>query len=386
MKPKKICVLFVDAGGGHRATAIALQKIFENDKQYEIGIYNLIDECLLPMDPVYKLFGIKTEEIYNRWIVKSHYALIHQYIGYFLLKLNIFIRRHQQKSRQHLLNFWERTQPDLVISVAPFFNTDFIQSLQEYNPKIPYLTIMTDMIEAFKGLWYEPGPQYFCCGCADLYQKILSQGHAPNKLFLLSGMLLRPAIYFYSHQMRNSNELRKKLGLLPNLPTALISYGGMGSPAMYKIALELLKISSPFQIIFICGKNLKIYKKIIKLKTSYAKSVQGFTSNIHEYLMAADFFIGKPGPGSVHEALTLKKPLLLHYNRMTMIQEKSNAIWVEKQGYGKAFCKIKKFNEKFIQFLDSNQLENLKQNVSQYHNEANIEVMKIINQIELNSQ
>ena len=48
----------------------------------------------------------------------------------------------------------------------------------------------------------------------------------------------------------------------------------------------------------------------------------------------ADFFIGKPGPGSISEALAKGLPVIVQRNVWTMAHERYNADWVEEQGVG----------------------------------------------------
>jgi len=48
----------------------------------------------------------------------------------------------------------------------------------------------------------------------------------------------------------------------------------------------------------------------------------------------ADFLIGKPGPGSISEALAKRLPVIVQRNAWTMAHERYNAAWVEKQGVG----------------------------------------------------
>jgi 1,2-diacylglycerol 3-beta-galactosyltransferase len=60
--------------------------------------------------------------------------------------------------------------------------------------------------------------------------------------------------------------------------------------------------------------------------------VEGFTAEVQRYMRLADFFIGKPGPGSISEALAMKLPVLVERNAWTLPQERYNADWiVEKQ-------------------------------------------------------
>jgi UDP-N-acetylglucosamine:LPS N-acetylglucosamine transferase len=60
--------------------------------------------------------------------------------------------------------------------------------------------------------------------------------------------------------------------------------------------------------------------------------VEGFTKEVPHYMRLSDFFIGKPGPGSISEALAMKLPVLVEKNAWTLPQERYNADWiVEKQ-------------------------------------------------------
>ena len=49
-------------------------------------------------------------------------------------------------------------------------------------------------------------------------------------------------------------------------------------------------------------------------------------------MLLSDFFIGKPGPGSVSEAVAMRLPVIVERNAWTLPQERYNAEWVlEKQ-------------------------------------------------------
>jgi len=48
----------------------------------------------------------------------------------------------------------------------------------------------------------------------------------------------------------------------------------------------------------------------------------------------SDFFIGKPGPGSISEAIAMRLPVIVERNVWTLPQERYNTDWVEEQGVG----------------------------------------------------
>ena len=83
--------------------------------------------------------------------------------------------------------------------------------------------------------------------------------------------------------------------------------GGYGLGKMEKIAILLLKKDLPLNVIVICGKNEKLYKKLSALCASQTCKncrfiVEAFCDRTLEYLSASDVFIGKSGASSVAEA------------------------------------------------------------------------------------
>ena len=62
--------------------------------------------------------------------------------------------------------------------------------------------------------------------------------------------------------------------------------------------------------------------------------VEGFTKEIPRYMQLADYFIGKPGPGSISEAVAMRLPVIVERNAWTLPQERYNADWVREQGVG----------------------------------------------------
>ena len=88
------------------------------------------------------------------------------------------------------------------------------------------------------------------------------------------------------------------------------------------------------QLILICGHNHKLADRLRKLCGGMRMHVEGFTKEIPRFMHLADFFIGKPGPGSISEALVMGLPVIVESNSWTMPQERYNAQWVREQGVG----------------------------------------------------
>jgi 1,2-diacylglycerol 3-beta-galactosyltransferase len=62
--------------------------------------------------------------------------------------------------------------------------------------------------------------------------------------------------------------------------------------------------------------------------------VEGFTTQVPFYMSISDFFVGKPGPGSVSEAVAMRLPVIVERNAWTLPQERYNAEWVLEKHVG----------------------------------------------------
>src|ERR1035438_878719 len=92
---------------------------------------------------------------------------------------------------------------------------------------------------------------------------------------------------------------RRALGLDPATPVGLVLFGGQGAAVMLDIARRL----PDRQLILICGHNQKLRAQLERLPRRAPVFIEGFTKEIPRYMQLADYFIGKPGPGSISEAV-----------------------------------------------------------------------------------
>lgn len=92
---------------------------------------------------------------------------------------------------------------------------------------------------------------------------------------------------------------------------------------------------------------------------------------------AADFFIGKPGPGSVSEALHVGLPVIVERNRRTMPQERPNTKWIEEHNLGLVIKSFRETKEAVQRLLDGNNLQTFQENAKRLKNRAVFEVPEI---------
>ena len=113
-------------------------------------------------------------------------------------------------------------------------------------------------------------------------------------------------------------------------------YGGEGSRKMLELADALKHLADAPQVIFICGRNESLASSLRAANLPYPHAVLGFTGDIASLLRASDLFVGKPGPGSISEALAAGVPVLLDATRV-LPQERYNLRWVVDAGVGEVF-------------------------------------------------
>jgi len=372
---RKIHVLFHDAGGGHRNAAVALQAVCEQENRpWELNLVQF-QELTDHLDVLRRLTGIRIQEQYNI-LLRNGWT----WGSEFLLRiLQLTIRIFHRPLVNLLANYWRQHPADLLISVIPHFNREIAESWTSVYPGRPFVTIITDLADFPPRFWIEPtAEQKVVAGSDRAAQQARDFGKSEGKnLFQASGMILRPE--FYAAQKESCAEIRQQLGLDLNLPTAIVLFGGYGSSVIYEIAQRIDAERLPLQLILICGKNEKLAEKLRAQTWKIPVHVVGFSREVNRLMHAADFLIGKPGPGSIAEAMISGLPVLVECNSATLPQERYNTEWVTENKVGMV---VEKFKSEIVPavraFLEHGKLEEMKRNVAAQHNRAVFEIPQFL--------
>ncbi len=354
---------------------MALQSVIESEGYgWNVRLMNL-QEVLDPLDIFRKLTRIRLQDIYNLLLAKG-WTLGSPYL---LPMMQRVIRMYHSATVKLLSDYWRERRPDMVVSLIPNLNRALFESLQRTLPSVPMVTILTDVADYPPHFWIENQPQYFICGSDRAFEQALAMGHARSRVFQVSGMILRPP--FYEAQTCDRGEERRRLGLDPDLPTGLVLFGGEGSNTMHSMAKCLGNCSSNLQLIFICGRNTKLKKRLEHLQTRNKLFIEDFTKQIPYYMHLSDFFIGKPGPGSISEALKMELPVIVESNAWTLPQERYNAEWVREQGVGIVLKNFRHVDRAVSQLLSDSRLAGMKARIAAIENRAVFEVPPILARI-----
>jgi 1,2-diacylglycerol 3-beta-galactosyltransferase len=368
----KIQFIYFDAGGGHRAAATALKAVIEGQSRpWDIQLVNL-QEVLDPLDIFRKITNIRLQDIYNLLLAKGWTLGSAQ-----MLKLmHGVIRMYHRLTVRLLERHWRETKPDMVVSLVPNFNRAMCESLRAVNAAALYVTILTDFADYPPHFWIEPQDQFLICGTERAVEQARRMGHPDSRIFQVSGMILRPNFYNTVNADRATERLR--IGLAADRPTALVLFGGQGSSVMVDIAEQLGDAGLPLQLVMICGRNDKLASRLKALKTKNPIYVEGFTTEIPYYMSLADFFIGKPGPGSISEALAMKLPVIVERNAWTLPQERYNADWVREKQVGIVVPNFRQIVRAASELLAAENLARYRANAAAIQNRAVFEIPEIL--------
>jgi 1,2-diacylglycerol 3-beta-galactosyltransferase len=372
---RKISLVFFDAGGGHRNAATALQvEIARRNYPFDVTLVNL-QEVLDPLDVLRKLTGIRIQDMYNK-MLRNGWTLGSPQL---MRVLQLVVRMYHRASVDVLQRFWADTNPEMVVSLVPHFNRAMRESFDKAFPGKPFVTVLTDLADYPENFWIERQEQYLVCGTEHAVDQARVRGHSDGQVFKTSGMILHPR--FYEAGPIDPILERQKLRLDPDLPTGIVLFGGYGASKMLRILRQIDASSLQVQLILICGRNEKLAEALGQEKTRIPKHVEGFTTNIPHFMELSDFFIGKPGPGSISEALSKKLPVIIDCNAWTLPQERYNAQWVREKEVGIVIKHHRQIVSALTELLEGGKLSRFRERAAALQNRAIFEIPQIFEKI-----
>jgi 1,2-diacylglycerol 3-beta-galactosyltransferase len=327
MRPK-ISLVYVDSGGGHRAATNALAEVVRLQQRPWDLVPVSIQDVLDPIDFIRKSTGVRFQDVYN-FMLRYGWTLASAQ----LIRLaHSLIRGTHHQQVKVLTEYWNRNRPDLVVSIIPHYNRAMKQALEKAWPGTPYVTLLTDIADYPPHFWIERMDQWVICGSSLAVVQARAIGIPEERILRTSGMILNPA--FYDEMRVDRGRERARRGLKSDLPVGLVMFGGEGSTEMVRIARALNESDLGLQLILVCGRNERIATELRAIEQRIPMRIEGFTREIPLLMELSDFFVGKPGPGSISEALAKRLPVIVQSNAWTMAHEQYNAQWVSELGGG----------------------------------------------------
>lgn len=320
---KRIIILMSDTGGGHRSAAEAISDALAREfpERYDVKLadgisraaifpFNHMPNWYLPIITYAEFWwGVGFRSTNRRPVIRSAQPLLDVMMG---IRLRRLFREHA---------------PDLVVSVHPLLTSHARRALRACGSRVPFVVIVTDLSDAH-GIWFDPGADLtlVASGGADAAARRFG---IPDDRIRVVGLPVR--LNFLSRG-RSRTEQRAQLGLVPDQTTVLLVGGGEGMGKLYEIARAIAAARLPIQLVVIAGRNKSLKEKLANTEWEIPVSVQGFVTNMPDWMRASDVLITKAGPGTIMEGLACGLPILL--SGFLPGQEEGNVAFIEQSGVG----------------------------------------------------
>jgi 1,2-diacylglycerol 3-beta-galactosyltransferase len=326
---QRILILMSNTGGGHRASALALQAGFEalHPNRFAIEIVDLLaDYTVWPLTKASSIYPFLVNHAPWAW------TLLYSTERHPRLS-NVIIRFASFLTSAKIRRLFEEHRPDLIISVHPMMQHVPLGVLSKMQVEIPFVTVVTDLASTHP-VWYHPQVDGCFVATEEAFQMALAAG-LPSQRVHLSGLPVRPA---FAQIYPAKHELRRQLELVEDLPTVLIMGGGDGMGPVEEIAIALAQNLAgdrkPVgQMVVICGRNELLTQKLTERRWMIPVQVKGFVNNMPEWMLASDCVVTKAGPGTIAEALICGLPMVI--SGFIPGQEEGNVNYVVDHRVGK---------------------------------------------------
>jgi processive 1,2-diacylglycerol beta-glucosyltransferase len=307
MKTKpRVLLLSASSGAGHVRAAQALEKAFRARGDCDVEHVDVIEY-------VSKLFRRIYDQTYISMVRRAP-----EMMGMLYDRTDQPWRHARRRlaldrlNAQPMIRMLKRVQPDLCIATH-FLPAEIIAWLiAKKRLSTRNAIVVTDY--DVHAMWL--------CRTVDRYYvameesaEYLAQIGVPREKIRITGIPLDPACAVPVQR----DAVRKHLNLDADTPILLIAAGGYGIGPVEQLVEDLLRLGKPWQIVAIAGKAEKVRKRLEEnsrragtLPSGAPRlNAVGFTSEMDQYMAAADLLVGKAGGLTTSEALARALPMVL---------------------------------------------------------------------------
>ena len=233
-------------------------------------------------------------------------------------------------AHRNIVRVLEATRPDLVVSVHPLVNRLIGNARRTYKLSFRFVTVVTDLV-TLHAAWADPDAELCIVPTAEAYNLLRARGFPAEKL-VQAGFPVHPKFAAYAGTRR---EARARLGIDLDPFTLLVTSGGVGSGQLRELVLDLDRAYPDQQLLVVTGKNAALRQELLALGLRPGVRIYGFVDNMEELMAASDIIITKAGPGTLMEALVMRRPVIV--TEAVGMQERGNIDFVLNHELG-AFC------------------------------------------------
>ncbi|NTU82111.1 MAG: galactosyldiacylglycerol synthase [Chloroflexales bacterium] len=319
MTPRPVDILFAisDTGGGHRSAAVAISAALDQASGGELS-WSIEDILRLTDLPGVRGAPDHYDKLSTRWL--RLYDLTFQLTNT-TRTVDVLSRFVFLTARRNLVRALEQRRPRIVVSTHPLVHRLVVWARRARRMPFRVITCVTDLV-SLHASWTYPGVDLALVPTDEAYQTMYRRGMRPSQM-QRTGFPVHPKFVAYKATQAES---RQALGLDPDRFTVLLTAGGVGSGRLGELVVEIERAFPDQQLLVVTGKNRAIYDALLNRKRGSHSHIYGFVNNMEALMDASDMVVTKAGPGTLMEALVMRKPVAV--TEAVGMQEQGNIDFV----------------------------------------------------------
>jgi 1,2-diacylglycerol 3-beta-galactosyltransferase len=253
MPKQKILFFMSDTGGGHRASAQAIQEAIN---YLHPDTYEIIIEDIWRWHTPWPLN--KIPQTYP-WLAGPGQPLWKLMWSSFI-RLNahkMFVPSVSPVLERKILRYLVQTSPDMIVSVHPFMNHLGVRWLRRLHADIPFITVGTDMV-TIHPLGVCPDVTHCLVPTAEARDLAINWGMPPHKVEVAG----QPVSLKFLQGRHHKPQLQQKFGLDPHRKSILLVGGGEGTGRLYELAQAIAHTVPQGQLLIVTGRNKALKEKL----------------------------------------------------------------------------------------------------------------------------
>lgn len=321
----RILFAISDTGGGHRSGAVAIKAAVEQLMGADVECH-VVDMLASTGVPLVRNAPELYNELSTRWL--PAFDLFFQ-ITDGRRRMDALTQVVYLGAHRNIVRVLEEVRPNLVVSVHPLVNRLIANARRTYRLSFRFVTVVTDLV-SLHASWADPEAELCLAPTAEAYERLLRQGMDESKV-VRTGFPVHPK---FANQTASREEARARIGVRQDLFTILLTSGGVGSGNMGQLVLDLSAAYPDVQLLAVTGRNAALRSQLEALDLPNVR-VYGFVTNMDELMAASDIVVTKAGPGTLMEALVMRRPVIV--TQAVGMQERGNIDFVLNHELG-LFC------------------------------------------------
>jgi UDP-N-acetylglucosamine:LPS N-acetylglucosamine transferase len=303
---KKIVFAMIEAGGGHKAPAVAVMRALETafPGRYDARL----------MDFIKDIGSVKVDEAHKKsWKTFLEYPLITHLLFQVQDILGPVTRGFLYRTMvapavPDAIRFIRRSRPDLIFSTHYFATMALVAARERTGLSFTIVTYQTEMF-TFHAAWKVAKTDWYLTASERAAQSAERGGIPREKIRSFPYPI--PLDFLSSRRPRA--EVAAELGLEPGRKTILFSFGNQGAGLILQFLLALELLGEYMNVIVVTGKNEGLRSRLAANKNKLQHlsiAPVGYVGNMNELIEASDVCFIKPGPATMMECMHSRKPII----------------------------------------------------------------------------